>query len=50
MLMKPIAIPFVFGLITAVFFVLIILPLIYEIMKERELKKFGKLQILDIKE
>ena len=48
--MKPIAIPFVFGLITAVFFVLIILPLIYEIMKERELKKFGKLQILDIKE
>jgi Cu(I)/Ag(I) efflux system membrane protein CusA/SilA len=48
--MKPIAIPFVFGLITAVFFVLIILPLMYEIMKERELKKFGKLKVLDIKE
>jgi Cu(I)/Ag(I) efflux system membrane protein CusA/SilA len=48
--MKPIAIPFVFGLITAVFFVLIILPLMYEILKERELKKFGKLKVLDIKE
>lgn len=48
--MKPIAIPFVFGLITAIFFVLIILPLIYEIVKERELKKFGKLNILDTKE
>ncbi len=48
--MKPIAIPFVFGLITAVFFVLIILPLIYEIMKEREFKKYGKLKVLDIKE
>lgn len=48
--MKPIAIPFVFGLITAVFFVLIILPLIYQIVKDRELNKFGKLQVLDIKE
>ncbi|MBX7109600.1 MAG: efflux RND transporter permease subunit [Chitinophagales bacterium] len=48
--MKPIAIPFVFGLITAIFFTLIILPLIYEIVKERELKKYGKLKVLDIKE
>ena len=47
--MKPIAIPFVFGLITAVFFVLIILPLIYEIVKEHEFKKFGKLKVIDIK-
>lgn len=48
--MKPIAIPFVFGLISAVFFVLIILPLIYEIMKQLELKKSGQLKVLDIKE
>lgn len=48
--MKPIAIPFVFGLISAIFFVLIILPLIYEIVKEHELRKFGKLKVLDIKE
>lgn len=48
--MKPIAIPFVFGLITSTLFVLIVLPVIYEMVKEHELKKFGKLIILDIKE
>jgi Cu(I)/Ag(I) efflux system membrane protein CusA/SilA len=48
--MKPIAIPFVFGLITATLFVLIVLPVIYEIMKEREMNKHGELIVLDIKE
>lgn len=36
--MKPIAIPFVFGLISSTLFVLIILPVIYQIIKSRELK------------
>lgn len=48
--MKPIAIPFVFGLITSTLFVLIVLPVIYEMVKEHELKKQGKLVVLDIKE
>lgn len=48
--MKPIAIPFVFGLISSVLFVLIVLPVIYELVKERELKRHGKLVALDIKE
>ncbi len=48
--MKPIAIPFVFGLITATLFVLIVLPVIYNLVKERELKKYGKLEILNIEE
>jgi copper/silver efflux system protein len=48
--MKPIAIPFVFGLISAIFFALIILPLIYEVIKENELRKTGKLITLDIKQ
>ena len=48
--MKPITIPFVFGLISAILFVLIVLPVIYEMTKERELKRFGKLTVLDIKE
>lgn len=48
--MKPIAIPFVFGLITATVFVLIVLPVIYNLTKERELKRSGRLAILDIKE
>ena len=48
--MKPITIPFVFGLVTSTLFVLIILPVIYQVVKERELKKHGKLIVLDIKE
>jgi Cu(I)/Ag(I) efflux system membrane protein CusA/SilA len=47
--MKPITIPFVFGLITSTLFVLIVLPVVYEVIKERELKKNGKLQYLEIK-
>ncbi len=48
--MKPITIPFVFGLITAILFVLIVLPVIYEMIKEHEFKKHGKLIVLDIKD
>ena len=43
--MKPITIPFVFGLITSTLFVLIVLPVMYSMVRERELKKHGKLQI-----
>ena len=43
--MKPITIPFVFGLITSTLFVLIVLPVMYSLVRERELKKHGKLQI-----
>ena len=48
--MKPITIPFVFGLITSTLFVLIVLPVVYEVIKERELKKNGKLQYMEIKD
>ena len=48
--MKPIAIPFVFGLITATLFVLIVLPVIYNLVQERALKKYGKLEILNIED
>lgn len=47
--MKPIAIPFVFGLITSTLFVLIVLPVIYMLVKEKELSK-GKLAVADVKE
>ena len=43
--MKPITIPFVFGLITSTLFVLIILPVVYARVRESELRKYGKLQI-----
>jgi Cu(I)/Ag(I) efflux system membrane protein CusA/SilA len=45
--MKPITIPFVFGLITSTLFVLIVLPVVYQLMKERELKKHGKVEYLE---
>jgi len=41
--MKPITIPFVFGLLTSTIFVLIVLPVIYAYVRERELLKHGKL-------
>jgi copper/silver efflux system protein len=48
--MKPITIPFVFGLITSTLFVLIVLPLVYQMVKESELKKQGKVEYLEIKD
>lgn len=39
--MKPITIPFVFGLLTSTVFVLIVLPVIYASVRERELARRG---------
>jgi Cu(I)/Ag(I) efflux system membrane protein CusA/SilA len=44
--MKPITIPFVFGLITSTLFVLIVLPVVYQLVKEREVRKYGKVEYL----
>jgi len=41
--MKPITIPFVFGLVTSTLFVLIVLPVLYAYIRERELAKRGNL-------
>jgi Cu(I)/Ag(I) efflux system membrane protein CusA/SilA len=45
--MKPITIPFIFGLITSTLYVLIVLPVLYQVVKEYELKKYGKLEVHD---
>lgn len=45
--MKPITIPFVFGLITSTLFVLIVLPVLYTMVREYELKQSGKLVIAE---
>jgi len=42
--MRPITIPFVFGLLTSTLFVLVVIPVIYGIVRERELRKTGRLQ------
>ena len=46
--MKPITIPFVFGLITSTLFVLIVLPVMYSLVRENELKKRGRLRIQEM--
>jgi Cu(I)/Ag(I) efflux system membrane protein CusA/SilA len=43
-IMKPITIPFVFGLLTSTLFVLIVLPVIYAYVREQELRRNGHLQ------
>lgn len=48
--MKPIAIPFVFGLVTSTFFVLIVLPAMYAWVRENELKKRGNVVIEELKD
>src|SRR5690606_14083885 len=44
--MRPITIPFVFGLLTSTLYVLIVLPVIYLWVKERERRKTGTVQYL----
>ena len=46
--MKPITYPFVFGLITSTLFVLIVLPVMYAMVREHELRKHRKLQIAEL--
>jgi Cu(I)/Ag(I) efflux system membrane protein CusA/SilA len=48
--MKPITIPFVFGLITSTLFVLIVLPVVYSMVRGYELKKKGTLVIREFEE
>ncbi|MBK0401855.1 efflux RND transporter permease subunit [Adhaeribacter sp. BT258] len=47
---KPITIPFVFGLVSSTLYVLVVLPVIYLWVKEYELRKTGSIAFLDIKE
>ena len=48
--MKPITIPFVFGLITSTLFVLIVLPVLYAMAREYELRKHGRIAIQEFKD
>ena len=43
--MKPIIIPFVFGLVTSTVFVLIVLPVIYASVWQRELSRKGAIEV-----
>ena len=49
-IMRPITIPLIGGTITSTIYVLLITPVIFEIVKERELKRGGKIELIDAKE
>ena len=49
-IMRPITIPLIGGMITSTIYVLLITPVVFEMIKERELKRNGKIQMIDVKE
>jgi copper/silver efflux system protein len=49
-IMRPIVIPLIGGTISSTIYVLLITPVIFEMIKERELKRKGKIQLTDVKE
>lgn len=49
-IMRPITIPLIGGTISSTIYVLLITPVIFEIIKERELKRKGKIDLIDVKE
>jgi Cu(I)/Ag(I) efflux system membrane protein CusA/SilA len=48
--MRPITIPLIGGTITSTIYVLFITPVVFEIVKERELKRKGKIEVIDTHE
>lgn len=47
-LMRPIALPMIGGIITSAIAILLVMPVIYEWFKERELRKYGEIKVADI--
>ena len=48
--MKPVTLPFEVGLLTAILFAFLVLPVLYCIVKQRELRVLGRPIVLDVKE
>ena len=49
-ILRPITIPLIGGTISSTIYVLLITPVIFEMIKERELKRKGKIELIDVKE
>lgn len=49
-IMRPITIPLIGGTISSTIYVLLITPVIFEMIKERELKRTGKIDLTDVTE
>lgn len=48
--MRPIVLPMIGGVLTSSTHILLVTPLIFLMVKEYELRKYGKLEVLDVKE
>ena len=48
-IMRPITLPLIGGVISSTIYVLLITPVIFEIIKERELKRKGKIELIHAK-
>ncbi len=48
--MLPITIPLIGGTITSVIYVLFVTPVVFEMVKEHELKKNGRIELIEVKE
>lgn len=49
-IMRPITIPLIGGTISSTIYVLLITPVIFEMIKERELKRKGKIELINVTE
>ena len=48
--MLPITIPLIGGTITSTIYALLVTPVVFEMLKERELRRYGKISLIDAKE
>jgi len=46
-LMRPVALPMIGGMVTSAISILLVMPIIFELFKENELKKYGNIKIKD---
>lgn len=44
-LMRPIALPVIGGMVTSAISILLVMPILYEMFKERDLKKYGEIRL-----
>lgn len=46
-LMRPVALPMIGGMVTSAISILLVMPIIFELFKENELKKYGNIKVKD---
>jgi Cu(I)/Ag(I) efflux system membrane protein CusA/SilA len=47
-LTRPIALPMIGGIVTSAVSILLVMPLLFELFKERDLKKYGEIKLATV--